>query len=398
MEKVKGPALIFLLILSLLSSYIEIDISIPSFPDISDYFGISDFLTQMIITVNFIGFCFSGVFYGPLSDGFGRYKVMIVGNFIMLLGALGCVYSETIEFLLISRFIQGVGASTSSIVAFAILADVYKQKDTTRLVGIINFVTTVFLSFAPIIGSFINHFLGWRWNYIVVALLSIISWVLLLFFLPETKKNLEKFSINKVFVNYKRLLTNKDFIYTSLIPSLSYAAYISFVACASFLYMEAYNLSIFYYAIHQGVLVASFSFFSLMCGKIINIVGEKKSVKYGNVILLSGALIMLIVSLTLDGNNTVTPYLTTFSMVVYGIGAAVTYPVVFVKSLDVIPEIRGTASSANLSIRSFVGAISVAISSYLYNGSLFYIAVVVTLITIIHLFMVFNLFNFMKFE
>jgi len=77
----------FLLVISLLTCSVEVDISVPSFPDISDYFNISDGLTQMTIALNFFGFCLASGFYGPLSDTFGRRKVMLIGNAIML----GCV-------------------------------------------------------------------------------------------------------------------------------------------------------------------------------------------------------------------------------------------------------------------------------------------------------------------
>ena len=86
----------FLLVISLLTCSVEIDISVPSFPDISDYFDISDGLTQMTIALNFFGFCISSIIYGPLSDAFGRRKVMLAGNFVMLIGACGCAMGALI--------------------------------------------------------------------------------------------------------------------------------------------------------------------------------------------------------------------------------------------------------------------------------------------------------------
>ena len=90
----------FLFVISLLTCCIEIDISVPSFPDISDYFHISDGLTQMTIAVNFFGFCLSSVAYGPLSDCYGRRNVMLIGNAIMLIWAVLCVFEHNIELLI----------------------------------------------------------------------------------------------------------------------------------------------------------------------------------------------------------------------------------------------------------------------------------------------------------
>ena len=169
----------FLLVLSLLTCCIEIDISVPSFPDISDYFNISDGLTQMTIAVNFLGFCISSIICGPLSDSYGRRKVMIVGNGVMLIGAAFCVIANNIEVLLISRFIQGLGASTSAVVAFAMVSDSYKPTEAAKIIGFMNSLITVFSAMAPIVGSFINQLVGFRGNYLTIALLSLVSWILL---------------------------------------------------------------------------------------------------------------------------------------------------------------------------------------------------------------------------
>jgi len=178
----------FLFVISLLTCCIEIDISVPSFPDISDYFHISDGLTQMTIAVNFFGFCLSSVAYGPLSDCYGRRNVMLIGNAIMLIGAVLCVVAHNIELLLIARFIQGFGASTSAVVVFAMIADVYETDKAAKLIGLMNSLITVFMSIAPIAGGFINNLVGFRGNYFVIALVSVISWIMLYFQLPETKK------------------------------------------------------------------------------------------------------------------------------------------------------------------------------------------------------------------
>ena len=89
-----------------------------SFPDISDYFHISDGLTQMTIAVNFSGFVYQVLLMVLYQIIYGRRNVMLIGNAIMLIGAVLCVVAHNIELLLIARFIQGFGASTSAVVVF----------------------------------------------------------------------------------------------------------------------------------------------------------------------------------------------------------------------------------------------------------------------------------------
>ena len=79
-----------------------------------------------------------------------------------MLGACGCAFAPNIEFLLCSRLLQGIGAGTSAVVAFAMVADIYNSEQSAKLIGMMNSMITVFMSAAPIAGSFINKSLGWR--------------------------------------------------------------------------------------------------------------------------------------------------------------------------------------------------------------------------------------------
>lgn len=95
----------FLLLLSLLAGCIEIDMSIPSFPDIAKEFNAEIGLIQLTIALNFVGFVVGALIYGPISESYGRRKVILFGSMVMLLGAIGCVFSTSIAFLLVSRLV-----------------------------------------------------------------------------------------------------------------------------------------------------------------------------------------------------------------------------------------------------------------------------------------------------
>ncbi|WP_030417360.1 MFS transporter, partial [Streptomyces sp. NRRL S-1448] len=110
--------------------------SVPSFPDIAKSLTASESSVQLTITYNFFGYCLGALAYGPLSDRFGRRKVMLIGNTIMLAGALGCAIAPNIEFLLGSRLIQGVGASTSVVLVFVIIGDVYQGTELFKMFGL----------------------------------------------------------------------------------------------------------------------------------------------------------------------------------------------------------------------------------------------------------------------
>lgn len=369
----------FLLILSLVTCCIEVDISVSGFPYMANYFIASESMIQLTMTYNFLGFCLASLLYGPLSECYGRRKIMLIGNAIMSIGAVGCVLAKTIEALLIARFIQGIGAATSAVIAFAIIADVYQGVRSAKIIGIMNTILTSVMAIAPIVGGFINNAIGWHGNYILVALISIISWLSLWLGLPETKTYPEEFKPRKALRDYRILLLNPQFLYASLIPSVMFSAYMSFIAGSPFLYTNTFGLSIIAYVAHQGIIIESFAFISLFSGKIISVLGERKCIIYGVGLNILGPILMLILGFVSSSY----PYLMTGFMIIFSIGFAIAYPVIFSRSLEVFPAIKGAASSIIMSMRALLVSAFTGLAGYLYNGQLIMVASVLLFACII---------------
>ena len=210
----------YLFIFAILNSCIELEISAPSFLDISKEFNVSNFQVTLTVTYNLIGFCIASLIYGPLSEKYGRRPIMLIGNGILILGSIGCVISNSIHVLLISRFIQGCGAATSAVIVSAIIADIYSFEKSQKVYGQMNCIVSVITGLSPVIGGFIKSFLGWRANYGCVTLICIFSWILQYFYLQETKSNLEALKLKFLIHNYKIIIKNKNFLFLSCIPSI----------------------------------------------------------------------------------------------------------------------------------------------------------------------------------
>ncbi|MBX9977339.1 MAG: MFS transporter [Alphaproteobacteria bacterium] len=358
----------YLLMIALINSCIELEISAPSFPDIVTHFHVSDAIMGLTITYNLLGFCLASLIYGPLSDAFGRRNIMIAGNGILTLGAFACVVAPSIEWLLIARFIQGIGAATSAVVVSAIIADVYTPERATPLYGRMNAVFSSLMALSPVMGGFINAAVGWRGNYGFVAVICVLSWVLLLIFLPETKIVREKINLRKMTKDYGVLASSVPFLSAATVPSLLYGTYMAFVAVAPFMYMQAFGLSLLIYTLHQGAIVAVFAITSIIVGKIITVLGRKISIYVSlSISLISGALIMIADS----------PYTLTMAMSLSSIGSAILYTIIFPMSLDLFPSIKGTASSAIMSLRYLLCSGLTGIATYVYNDCIFMVGIVI---------------------
>lgn len=276
-----------LYIIALIACCIEVDISVPSFPNLVTHFNTSESLAQHTVSINFLGFFISALVVGPLADAYGRRPIMIIGNAILMIGAVGCVWAPTISILLLARFVQGLGAATSAVVVFAMIADTCKGNKSTQLIGLMNCVLTCLMALSPIAGAYLNEAFGWQGSYATVAFICVVSWGLLVLALPETLAIRRSLDLRTLFANTKKLLKSKSFLQTSIAPSLLYAAYLSFITSASFLYMGTFKLSMHLYALHQALILAVFALVSLFSGTILKYIGSSKCVSLG--ISLSGA-------------------------------------------------------------------------------------------------------------
>lgn len=347
--------------LSLINSCIELEISVPSFPSIMTYFNVSESIVGLTITMNLIGFCIAAIIYGPLSDSYGRRKIMLLGNGILVIGSTLCALAPTMQILLLARLIQGLGAATSAVVVCAIIADSYKTQQASRLYGIMNAVFTSLMAAAPVFGGLINAAIGWRGNYGLVAAICIISWILLFLFLPETLKKKKQVNPKEIFSDYKTLITSSKFIIAAIVPSLLYGCYMAFIAISPFIYMQTMGLDIFIYTINTSFIVACFALASFFSSQITDLLGVRKTLIFALVMQLVGTILMCFARKSIH---------LTSSMSIFSIGFALIYPIIFARSMEIFPEVKGAASSAIMSLRYLICAGLTFLSSYAFDGSI----------------------------
>ena len=138
----------------------EVDLFVPSFPDIQDTFNLSPFMTELLLGVNLIAYCITSLIVGNLGDRYGRKPIIILGLLIFNLGSLFCVFSNNYESILLGRFLQGAGISAVAVLVYVVLADIYSVQEQQKLMGILNGTISLSMATAPVIGSYVDLFWG----------------------------------------------------------------------------------------------------------------------------------------------------------------------------------------------------------------------------------------------
>lgn len=363
----------FLLIFSVVSAAIEIELSLPSFPDIARAFDVSEEVIAGTISLNFLGFCIAALFYGPLSDRFGRRPILLWGAVLFLFGSISCALAPSIEMILISRFIQGMGAAGSYVVVFTMISDAYKGEEAGKWIGVLNAILTATMALSPILGGYLNALFGWRSCYTFVAGMTFIQLVLLLYYLPETRKG-EAIELKGVANDYLQILSSFRFIQSSMVPTLLAGGYLAFVSVIPFLYRDRLGMSLIEFSWHQAAIITSFSLASYYSSKIAGYFGDVKSAVIGSLIAMIATSALLIFATFIDIPSVI--YITPL-MCLFACSCAIPFAVVFTASLSVVPEKNGPASSMLMSMRTLLCAGVIQLSGFLYDGNLFSTAAVV---------------------
>lgn len=360
---------IVLCILSLMTCAIEVDVSAPSFPFITHALNTTSNWVDLTISVNFLGFLMASFSMGPLADRYGPRRVMLIGTTIMVLGAWGCYHADSINTLLLFRFIQGIGASAAPVLVTLMIAERFEETESIYWIGFMNAVLTSCMALAPLLGAFLCSRFGWRGAYGFTFYFSCFVLIVLFSTLKDVKGG-KKGVVEplEIFQAFRMLLKDGSFRISAVVPSVLYGIYLSFIAVAPFLYIEVLHLSTFLYAIHQAVIVSAFAVMSFSSKVILKRWGQERALFLGLLLIiaaiLSGGFCMLILKdwINLSGGIT-------FSMIMYSSGFAIIYPIVFAASLERFPSYRATASSLIMGLRSFICFFMIALIGILFQGS-----------------------------
>lgn len=271
------------------------DSYLPSLPAMTQIFHADVNTMQLTITVFMLGFSLSQLIYGPLSDRLGRRTVMLIGLSICVVGSIFCSITTSVATLLIARFVQGSGVGVTNALFRAIMRDTFTGERMSQVASFIGIVFALMPALAPIIGGYIQTSLGWRANFIFLAILVICVWLIVWRWLPETNKKLDPTAtqIKVVLKNYFTLLTNRAFMSHTILASLGVAGIVAYITSSPFLFQTILGLS----PVQYGWL-AIYVMIGTMLGQFLNSLfvtklGVKKMLLLGILIMLVSGIIML---------------------------------------------------------------------------------------------------------
>lgn len=199
---------------------------------------------QLIISSVFLGMAFGLMFYGPVSDSFGRKKAIYLGITIFLVGVLISVYSTNFTSMLIGRVLQGFGAASCRVVTLAMIRDKYSGKEMGRIMSLIMVFFILVPAIAPTLGQAILLFSNWQGIFWLLFATGFGGLCWLNIRQPETlpiDKRLN-YSRSTILAGIKETITNKTTRFYMLATGVVFGSFIGYLSSSQQILQIQYEL------------------------------------------------------------------------------------------------------------------------------------------------------------
>jgi DHA1 family bicyclomycin/chloramphenicol resistance-like MFS transporter len=335
------PLVLFLTLLAALGM-LATNMYLASLPALGRDLGTTPAGVQLTLTVFLASFAVGQLVIGPLSDRYGRWPLLIAGLSIYALASALCAIAVDLEYMLASRALQAIGACTGTVLARAVARDLFQGEELTRSLGFITTFVAAAPGFSPLIGGLIEAFLGWRFTFVLLALVGALAALIAWRAMDETNRNpTERFSLVDSFSAYFSLLRDLRFAVPVVATTLAMAGLFAFFASSPLIFIGSFGVPPALFG-----LIPCFTVLFVFAGGLS---GPRLALRWpivaliagGFVIMLTGSLAML--AFALSGKSGFVQVMATLVIFLFGMGVA--NPLATVAALRPFPERAGAASA-----------------------------------------------------
>ena len=348
---------------------LAVDIMLPGLPQIGASLGVqSENHVQFVITAYLLGFGVSQLFYGPLSDRFGRRVPLFGGIAIYILAALGSAIVTDFTTLIILRVLQGLGAASTRVIAVSVVRDRFAGRQMAEVMSLVMMVFMILPVVAPATGQLIMLFGEWHLIFLSMAVMALIigTWAFLR--LPETLpvSHRRPLTISSVIGGFRIVLTNRVALFYMLGTSFILGALFGYINSAQQIFVGIYELGALFPLAFAAVAM-TLALASFLNSRLVGRYGMRRISQTMLLVFTTFSLLWMVLSVTLEGPVPF-PLLMVIYMVIMFSFSLVTANFNAL-AMEPLGEVAGTASSVLGFAQTVIGAALGAVVGQAFDGT-----------------------------
>ena len=245
--------IVFLGMLSAFGPFVT-DMYLPTLPSMARIFHTTPSLVQMGLATSMLGLALGQVFFGPLSDKYGRRSVLMAAMVVFAVSTVVSIYSPTIEFFNVCRFVQGLGGAGGIVMSRSISTDCYSGRDLARTLAIIGAVNGIAPVSAPVIGGLVAGAVGWKGIFWILFAIGVVLAGMCVVFresLPRERRHTG--SVFSLMAAFPQLVRMPYFRVYVLMFGFANGVLFAYISSASFIIQNYFHFSELAFAVIFGI-------------------------------------------------------------------------------------------------------------------------------------------------
>ena len=346
---------------------LAIDIMLPGLQEMGASLGVdNENHRQYVISAYFAGMAAALLPYGPASDRFGRRAPVLFGLGIYVFAALAAAFSPSFETMLVLRFIQGVGAASTRVIAVSMVRDRFGGRQMAETMSLIFMVFMVIPVVAPSLGQVMMLTGDWRFIFIAMGVIGAVITLWAAVRMPETlhPQDRRPFTLGSIGKAFAMVLTNRFSLFYTLASTFIFGSLFAFINSAQQVYVGIYGLGVLFpilFAVVAGFMALS------------NYLNSRLVVRFGMRRLSHGALTGFAVLSgvwffwSLAGHLPIVPFVILFALIMFQFGwIGSNFNAI---AMEPLGHIAGSASSVQGFIQTLGGGLVGALIGQAFDGT-----------------------------